>query len=354
MTNPPDQVLQQFPLPEGVAAQPFGSGLINDTWLCAPSDPSADGHVLQRINASVFPRPDLVMENIAAVTGHLLERLRDAGVPEPDRSTLVLVRTRSGGLYYRDGHGACWRLYRRIRDGVTYDRLQSAEQGREAGRCLGRFQALLASFPPQILHDTLPGFHHTPWYLRGLREAVAADPYRRAAGAREEIGRAESRAALAPLLTDALESGRVPSRVVHNDPKVNNVLMHRETGRAICMIDLDTVKPGIVHFDLGDCIRSAANPAGEEPGDLDRVRLDRELYEAVLSGYLEETTSFLIPAEEDLLPLAVRVITYELAVRFLADHLNGDVYFRVQRPGQNLHRCRVQFRLLESIEQAGL
>jgi Ser/Thr protein kinase RdoA (MazF antagonist) len=149
-----------------------------------------------------------------------------------------------------------------------------------------------------------------------------------------------------------MESGRIPLRVVHNDPKVNNILIHAQTGKALCMIDLDTVKPGIVHFDFGDCVRSAANTAGEDSGDLDAVVFDQARYEALRGGYLDEAGAFLTQAEIDMLPVSVKVITFELGIRFLADHLRGNAYFRVRYPGHNLHRCRVQFRLLERLESA--
>jgi Ser/Thr protein kinase RdoA (MazF antagonist) len=212
----------------------------------------------------------------------------------------------------------------------------------------------VADLPPERLHDTLPGFHHTALYLSELDEAVRLDPKGRLAGAEVEVDFVHQRRQLAPLLTDLMESGRIPIRVVHNDPKVNNVLIDRKTGKALCMLDLDTVKPGIVHFDFGDCVRSAANPAGEDARDLDSVAFDRSRYDALREGYLSEASPFLVQQEIDLLPVSIRVITFELGVRFLADHLNGDVYFRASYSGHNLHRARVQFRLLERMESAGL
>jgi Ser/Thr protein kinase RdoA (MazF antagonist) len=180
---------------------------------------------------------------------------------------------------------------------------------------------------------------------------VKKDSAGRLAEAKEEVRFADRRRALAPLLMDEMKLGRIPVRVVHNDPKVNNVLVHRETGKAVCMVDLDTVKPGIVLFDFGDCVRSAANLAGEDAEDLGKVRLDPALAAAITRGYLREAGAFLTPKEIELLPLSVKVITYELGLRFLADHLRGDTYFKIAYPGHNLHRARVQFRLLESIEE---
>jgi len=332
----------------------FGSGLINETWLVEFDDQGAvRNYILQHINKSVFKRPDLVMENVATVTEHLQARLRREGVADPASVTPALVRTRDGRSHHVDGAGEYWRMFHFIETGEVFDIVRDAGHAYEVGRGLGKFQALVADLPPGRLHDTLPGFHHTPRYLSRLDEAVRQDQHGRLAEARAEVEFAHSRRKLAPLLTDPMESGRIPIRVVHNDPKVNNVLIDRQTGKALCMLDLDTVKPGIVHFDFGDCVRSAANPAGEDARGLDNIVFDRARYVALREGYLSEASSFLIQQEIDLLPLSVRILTFELGIRFLADHLNGDAYFRTRYSGHNLYRARVQFRLLESMEQAG-
>ncbi len=351
-----EPILSQFPVPGIlVKAGRFGSGLINETFLCGFSDRGVvRNYILQHINKSVFKRPDLVMENVATVTEHLQARLRREGVADPASVTPALVRTRDGRYHHVDGAGEYWRMFHFIETGEVFDIVRDAGHAYEVGRGLGRFQALVADLPPGRLHDTLPGFHHTPRYLGELDEAVRKDLYGRRAEARAEVAFAQRRRQLAPLLTDLMESGRIPIRVVHNDPKVNNVLIDRRTGKALCMLDLDTVKPGIVHFDFGDCVRSAANPAGEDARDLDSVVFDRSRYDALREGYLSEASSFLEQQEIDLLPLSVRVITFELGVRFLTDHLNGDVYFHTRFSGHNLHRVRVQFRLLERMEAAKL
>jgi len=349
-------ILSHFDLPGTlVKAERFGSGLINETFLCAFLDRGCvRNYILQHINKSVFKRPDLVMENVATVTEHLQARLRREGVADPASVTPALVPTRSGRSHHVDGAGECWRMFHFIETGEVFDIVRDAGHAYEVGRGLGRFQALVADLPPERLHDTLPGFHHTPRYLAELDEAVRKDLHGRLAGAQAEVLFAQRRSHLAPVLTDLMASGRIPIRVVHNDPKVNNVLIDRQTGKALCMLDLDTVKPGIVHFDFGDCVRSAANCVGEDAEDLDSVAFDRSRYDALQEGYLSEASSFLAQQEIDLLPLSVQVITFELGIRFLADHLNGDAYFRARYSGHNLHRARVQFRLLERIEQAGL
>ncbi|NTW59184.1 MAG: phosphotransferase [Nitrospirae bacterium] len=349
-------ILSHFDLPGTlIKADRFGAGLINETWLCELSDAgTVRKYILQRINKTVFERPDLVMENVVTVTEHLQSRLRQAGIADPASVTPALVRARDGRSFHIDTAGEYWRVFHFIETGAVYDTVRDNAHAYEVGRGLGRFQALVSDLAPNRLHDTLPGFHHTPRYLAELDEAVQQDAQGRLAAATIEVAFVHARRALAPLLTDLIASGRVPVRVVHNDPKVNNVMVHAATGKALCMLDLDTVKPGIVHFDFGDCVRSAANPAGEDAPDLDKVAFDRSRYAALSRGYRDEARSFLTPAEAELLPASVKVITFELGVRFLADHLRGDTYFRVGRPGHNLHRSRVQFRLLERMEVAGL
>ena len=348
-----ETILSHFDLPGTlVKAGRFGSGLINETYLCTFSERGGvRNYILQHINKSVFKRPDLVMENVATVTEHLQTRLRREGVADPASVTPALVRSRDGRSHLVDGAGEYWRMFHFIETGEVFNIVRDAGHAYEVGRGLGRFQALVADLPPARLHDTLPGFHHTPRYLSLLDEAVRTDLHGRLAGARAEVAFIQARRHLAPLLTDHMESGRIPIRVVHNDPKANNVLIDRRTGKALCMLDLDTVKPGIVHFDFGDCVRSAANPAGEDARDLDSVAFDRARYDALREGYLSEASSFLVQQELDLLPLSVRVITFELGIRFLTDHLNGDAYFRSRFSGHNLHRARVQFRLLERMEE---
>ncbi len=293
------------------------------------------------------------MANVETVTEHLAARLRKEGVSDPTAFSPFLVRTRAGRSSFVDDLGEHWRVFIFIEAADVFDTVRDARHAREVGRGLGRFQALLSDLPPSRLHDTLPEFHHTPRYLAELDDAVRKDVQGRVSALRQELEFVDRHRRLAPLLLDAVEEGRVPVRVVHNDPKVNNVLIDRESGRALCLVDLDTVKPGTVLFDFGDCVRSAANPAGEDAVDLSQVAIDRSSAYAITRGYLEEAGGFLTAAERDLLPLSVRVITFELGIRFLADHLRGDTYFRVAHAAHNLHRARVQFRLLESIEASG-
>lgn len=344
-----ESILSHFHIPGRlIKVERFGSGLINETYLAELGDGGGiRKYILQRINRTVFRQPDLVMENVEIVTGHLQERLRQEGVADPASTTPALVRARDGRSFHVDPSGEYWRMFHFIETGVVFDTVQDIAHAREVGRGLGRFQALVADLPPGRLHDTLPGFHHTPRYLAEL------DALAQAGSVQEELAFVRKRRGLAASLTDLMERGAIPIRVVHNDPKVNNILIHGRTGKALCMIDLDTVKPGIVHFDFGDCVRSAANAAGEDAA-LDAVAFDQARYEALRGGYLDEAGAFLTQAEIDMLPVSVKVITFELGIRFLADHLRGDTYFRVSHRGHNLHRARVQFRLLERMVAANL
>jgi Ser/Thr protein kinase RdoA (MazF antagonist) len=333
-------------------AERFGSGLINDTYLCEFGEGSdIRKYILQRINVAVFRHPEQVMENVEVVTTHIVSRLRAEGVQDPYAVTPALIPTRYGRSFHRDDSGSYWRMLHYIEAGTVFDTVKDVRHACEVGRGLGRFQSLVSDLPPERLHDTMPGFHHTPKYLKEFDDVVNADVKNRAAGVNAEIALVSRRRALAPVLTDLMNSGRIPMRVVHNDPKVNNVLIHTATGGALCMIDLDTVKPGIVHFDFGDCVRSAANPAGEDAEDLSEVGLDLPLFEAVARGYLCEAGDFLTETEIKMLPASIMVITFELGLRFLIDYLRGDTYFRIKYPDHNLYRARVQFKLLESIEK---
>ncbi len=347
-----ESIISQFSIPGTfINAERFGAGLINDTYLCLFTDNgAARKYILQRINTSVFKQPEQVMENVEAVTTHIAGKLRTEGVVDPDAVAPALIRTRRGRSFLRDDAGAYWRAFHFIESGMVIDRVADAKHAYEVGRGLGRFQALVADLSPDRLHDTLPGFHHTVKYLGEYDEALKSDVKKRAAGVIAEREFVYRRRSLATTLTALIASQELPVRIVHNDPKVNNVMIHHATGEALCMLDLDTVKPGIVHFDFGDCVRSVANPAGEDAEDLGAVKIDLALFEAVAGGYLREAGTFLTNKEIAMLPLSVGVITFELGLRFLADYLRGDTYFKTTYPAHNLHRARVQFKLLDSIE----
>ncbi len=349
-----ESVVSQFNIPGSlIRCGRFGSGLINDTYLCEFAEGGEERkYILQRINAGVFKHPGEVMQNVELVTSHIVNRLRGEGVSDPYSITPALVHTRKGVSHYRDAPGSFWRMFHFIEAGVVFDTIFDIIHAGEIGRGLGRFQSLVSDLDPGKLYDTLPGFHHTPRYLAEFDDALKADRKGRGAEAGAETEFVSRRRFLARLLTEPMDRGDIPIRVVHNDPKVNNVMIRSDTREALCMLDLDTVKPGIIHFDFGDCVRSAANPAGEDAEDLEAVAIDLPIFEAVTRGYLREAGAFLTRKEVELLSVSAKVITFELGLRFLTDYLRGDTYFKIKYASHNLHRSRVQFRLLESIEQA--
>jgi Ser/Thr protein kinase RdoA (MazF antagonist) len=260
------------------------------------------------------------------------------------------VRTADGGVLHKTRCGEYWRAMPFIEEATSYEQAADPEQVRSAARAFGRFLALLSDFPVEQLHETIPGFHHTPRRVEALHDAVRRDVADRVRTARAEIEFVEERAASTTKLLDLLGAGRLPRRVTHNDTKLDNVLIDDKTGEGICVIDLDTVMPGLSAYDFGDAVRSMTNTAAEDEPDLDRVSFDLEAYEQLAAGYLEGAGGFLTPAEIDCLVTGARLMTLECGIRFLTDHLNGDRYFRIARPGHNLDRCRTQFKMVREME----
>ncbi len=332
--------------------KPFGGGHINDTYLLACRNGGGDRrYILQRINHAVFKDPARVMENIARVTTHIRGKLeQSAGATDIDRHVLRLLRTRDGGNYHRDGDGNYWRAYRFVGEAHTYDKVESPAIAYEAGCAFGRFQRLLSDLPAPRLHETIPHFHDTPSRYAALEAAIERDPRNRAAAAAPEIAFALRHAAIAPVLEDMRRAGKLAERTTHNDTKVNNVLFDDTSRKAICILDLDTVMPGLALYDFGDLVRTATNTALEDEQDLLRVGMSMPIFESLARGYVESAGDFLEPESRALLAFAGKLIAFETGIRFLADHLDGDMYFKVHRPNHNLDRCRTQFRLVESIE----
>jgi hypothetical protein len=325
---------------------PHGNGHINQTYCvtCHAAGASAR-YILQRINRNVFHDPAAVMQNIARVTTHLAAQL--AGRPDGDRRALTLVPARDGNNSFVDADGETWRAYRFIEDTKTCESLASPDQAFQVARAFGRFQRQLAQLPEPPLHETIPDFHHTPRRFAALETAVQTDVCNRALLAKSEINFALTRRPIAATLLDA----DLPQRITHNDTKLNNVLFDAATGEGLCVIDLDTVMPGLALYDFGDMVRTTTSPASEDEQDLSKVSLQFPNFEALVRGYLEETAEFLTAAERQLLVATGKIITLEQGIRFLADHLAGDVYYRIHREGHNLDRCRTQFKLVESIER---
>jgi Ser/Thr protein kinase RdoA (MazF antagonist) len=329
----------------------YGNGHINDTFACRwRQDGRTRRYILQRLNRHVFADPPGLMENVARVTRHL--RRKRAGVPgaDPNRDGLTLVPTRAGGLFHRDDQGDFWRAYLFIEDTETHDVCTSASQAYEAARAFGQFQRLLADLPGGPLHATIPFFHHAPRRLEALERAVAEDRAGRVAGVACEIEFARRRRDFAGVVTQGLDSGALTERVTHNDTKLNNILMDRQTGGAVCVIDLDTVMTGSVLYDFGDMVRSCARQSREDEPDPENVGVNLDVFSALVTGYLEVAGDFLTPAEIELLAASGRLMAFTLGVRFLTDYLEGDVYFRQKRPGQNLDRVRVHFKLVSEME----
>lgn len=331
---------------ELTSVTPYGSGHINDTF-CAVFQQGgvAARFILQRINTHIFKDPGALMENIQRVTEHLALRMADVG--DRSRRVLTLIEERGGRAWHVDGEGGYWRAYRFIEGARTYDAVESTEQAYQAARAFGRFQHLLADLPAPRLHDTIPYFHHTPKRMQTLERAIEADAVNRAREARTEIEFALARQSMAGVLLNA----GLPERVTHNDTKFNNVMLDDASGEGICVIDLDTVMPGLALYDFGDMVRTTTSPALEDERDLSKVTMQFPMFEALVRGYLSAAGGFLTKAEKELLAFAGRLITIEIGIRFLTDYLAGDTYFKVHREGHNLDRCRTQFELIESMEE---
>lgn len=332
-------------------AAPYGNGHINDTYLAEYDRGGRRVRFIhQRINGRIFKDPPAIMDNIARVTARVRACLAAEGAGDLDRRTLTLVPALDGASFWRDPEGSCWRTYVFIEGATSHDVITDPRQAREAAAAFGRFQRMLLGLPGPRLVETIPDFHNTPVRFAALEKAIAADAAGRAASARAEIEFALARKPIVSTLIDLQKAGAIPERITHNDTKVNNVMLDDRTGEGICVIDLDTVMPGLVLYDFGDMVRTCTSPAAEDERDLSKVTMRLGVYRELVEGYLSTAGSFLHAAERENLAFSGRLITFEIGIRFLADYLAGDVYFKVHRPGHNLDRCRTQFKLVESIE----
>ncbi len=338
-----NEILTKFPIDGTViSCEPYGSGHINDTYRVETDNGTL--YILQRINTHVFPDVAGLMRNIASVTEFLSARANDS------REAMHLVRALDGSAYIVDDAGGCWRVYDFVTDSVCLQKIERAQDFYECAFAFGNFQQMMAAFPAETLSETIPNFHNTPDRYRKLNRAIAEDRMHRVKEVSEEIAYAQSLMQEVSRLHTLRESGALPTRVTHNDTKINNVLMDEVTGKALCVIDLDTVMPGLAAYDFGDSIRFGAATAAEDEEDLSRMRLNVDLFETYTRGFLAACKN-LTALEIETLPLGALTMTQECGVRFLTDYLEGDTYFKIHRPDHNLIRCRTQFALAADIKR---
>lgn len=329
-----------------------GNGHINDTFVAIfkKSDGSFNKYILQRINHEVFKNPQELMENVWGVTEYLKQEIAQQG-GDPRRETLSVIPAKDGKSYYKDSIGCYWRGFHYIDDAGCYEFAETPEQFYESAVAFGTFQKMLAGYPAHTLHETIPDFHNTPVRLQALHNAIAADVKGRAGTVQNEINFVLERAQMASALTDMLARGELPLRVTHNDTKLNNVMIDNTTGRGLCVVDLDTVMPGLAVYDFGDSIRFGASSAAEDECDLSRVHMELPLFDCYTKGFLQACGDSMTQTEIDMLPMGAKVMTFECGIRFLTDYLQGDTYFKTDRENQNLDRCRTQFKLVADMEK---
>lgn len=330
---------------------PHGNGHINDTFLLTYDTP--DGvrkYILQRMNHTIFKNPQALMENISHVTDYLRQQILKRG-GNPDRETLNVIRTVNGDTYYQDSTGNYWRMFLFIEDTICLDQVENPKEFYDSAVAFGSFQRMLADYPAHTLHETIPNFHNTPSRFQDFCKSVKRNASGRAHLVQKEIEFALSKESDTHALTDLLARGELPLRVTHNDTKLNNILFDRSTRKALCIIDLDTVMPGLSLYDFGDSIRTGASTGAEDEQDLSKIELDLNLYETFTKGFLAGCQGSLTNREIELLPMGAKLMTYECGIRFLADYLDGDVYYKIHREGHNLDRARTQFKLVADMER---
>jgi hypothetical protein len=328
------------------------TGHINNTYCMTYKigDSDKKSFIIQAINRYVFKNPEKIMENVHAITNHLRRKIAEQG-GDPERETLNFLRTCEGEDFFIDDEDNFWRAYIYIDNSRTYNEVHDTDLLYSAGFAFGNFQRMLADFPINALHETIPDFHNTKKRMLAFSEAVKRDEMGRAKDVQPEIKFFEVRFDMASRLIDMLESGQMPLRVTHNDTKYNNILIDNETKKALCVIDLDTVMPGLSVYDFGDAIRFAASSAAEDETDLSKVYMNLDYYEAFTKGFIGASKGFFTQNELDNMAWGARIITMELASRFLMDHLNGDLYFRIHRENHNLDRARNQIKIVRDMEE---
>ena len=335
---------------ELLSIEPYGSGHINDTYRVVMQGGDVQHrYILQRMNDNIFTNPKELMENVVRVTTFLHEKIVAQG-GDAERETLNVILAKDGGTYVMDAVTGPWRMYNFIENATSFDKVEKPEDFYQSALAFGHFQRMLADYPAETLHETIVDFHNTPMRLENLKKALAADICGRAAQAHEEIRFALDREADTHVLMDMLAKGELPLRVTHNDTKLNNIMIDNATGKGICVIDLDTVMPGLALNDYGDSIRFGASTAAEDELDLDKVSCDLSLFEVYTKGFIEGCDGSLTENEIRMLPMGAKMMTLECGIRFLTDYLQGDTYFKTHWEGQNLVRCRTQFKLVKDME----
>ena len=334
-----------------IGKKPFGEGHINDTFKLTfdVGEDEPKPYILQGINDDIFEDPSGLMENINGVTSHIRAKIIENG-GDPERETLYVIPTLDGKLFYKDSNGAFWRAYQFVEDATTYQTAETPEVFYESAAAFGKFQKYLADYPAETLHETIVDFHHTKKRFDAFVKAVEEDTCDRVKDARAEIDFILAREKDASILVDMKDKGELPIRVTHNDTKLNNVMMDNETGKGLCVVDLDTVMPGLMAHDFGDAIRFGASTALEDEQDLSKVKMDLELFDIYAKGFFAASEGSLTENEIDTLPLGAKTITLEQAMRFLTDHLQGDTYFKIHRENHNLDRARTQIKLVQEME----
>jgi serine/threonine protein kinase len=333
-----------------LTGEPFGSGHIHDTFRVKTLEKDKDDYILQRLNNKIFRDIPKLQENIERVTVHLRKKLEKIPGSDIKRECLHLVSSRNGESWIVDKSGNYWRMYIFISNHRSYNQVDSPLKAFEGGKAIGRFQAMLSDMPGGSLHETIPYFHNIEKRIQTFRQKISDDPAGRVKSIKYEIDEFLIRADEMKTILRLGEAGKIPQRITHNDTKFNNILLD-ENDKALCVIDLDTVMPGYVHYDFGDAIRTVTNTSREDEQDLTKVRMDISLFRAYAEGFLSETAGTLNETEIEYLAFSPKLITYTIALRFLTDYIDGDNYFKIHHEHHNLQRARAQLRLVASMEE---
>jgi len=334
-----------------IGEYPYGNGHINDTYCVIYENKGKETrYIRQRINNNIFKNIPALMDNIGRVTRHQREKFQEAGKTDIDSRVLTLVPSKTGEDYIIDAEGHYWRTYVFLEGLLTLEIVEKTDHAFQTAKAFGEFQCQLADMTIPRLHETIPDFHNTRARFNTLVKTIETDEFNRAKNVKEEINFVLQREKMVDVLLNLQAEGELPERITHNDTKLNNVLINADSGEGMCVIDLDTVMPGLALYDFGDMVRTATNTAEEDERDLSKVEMNTDMYQALIDGYMSTAGEMLVPKEIELLPFSGKLITYEIGVRFLTDYLQNDVYFKIHRDKQNIDRCRKQFKMVESME----